>query len=90
MKQWLIRKLISFMGNVYVWLDKKLEHPKEDILNVKIDDDLQNMSRRELCNHVEKKFDWNKDSFWFLESTQKIRLCCQVNRNFMKLNKSSK
>jgi len=37
-----------------------------------------------------KKFDWNKDSFWFLESTQKIRLCCQVSRNFMKLNKSTK
>jgi hypothetical protein len=84
MKQWLIRKLISLMGNVYVWLDKMLEHPKGDILNVSIDDDLQNMTRRELCNHVENKFGWKKDSFWFLESTQKIRLCCQVSRNFMK------
>lgn len=72
------------MGNVYVWLDKKLEHPKGDILGVKIDSDLQKMSRRELCNHVENKFTWNRDSFWFLESTQKIRLCCQVSRNFMK------
>lgn len=71
------------MGNTYVWLDKKLVHPKGDILNVSIDDDLQNMGRRELCNHVENKFDWDKDSFWFLESTQKIRLCCQVSRNIL-------
>jgi len=83
MKQWIIRKLIAFMGNTYVWLDKKLVHPKGDILNVSIDDDLQNMGRRELCNHVENKFDWVKDSFWFLESTQKIRLCCQVSRNIL-------
>ena len=41
MKQWIIRKLIAFMGNTYVWLDKKLVHPKGDILNVSIDDDLQ-------------------------------------------------
>ena len=84
MKQWIIRKLIVFMGNVYVWLDKQLVHPKGDILGVSIDSDLQDMGRRELCNHVENKFSWDKDSFWFLESTQKIRLCCQVSRNFMK------
>ncbi len=71
------------MGSTYVWLDKKLVHPKGDILDVSIDGDLQNMGRRELCNHVENKFDWDKDSFWFLESTQKIRLCCQVSRNIL-------
>jgi len=39
MKQWLIRKLIAFMGNVYVWLDKKLVHPTGPVLGLEIDDD---------------------------------------------------
>ena len=81
MIQWLIRKTIAFMGNVYVFLDKFLEHETSPILNWTIDDDFQNMTRRELCAHIENKFGWDKDSFWKLESTQKIRLCCQIGRD---------
>ena len=81
--QWLRRKIISFMGRVYVWLDKGLKHETSPILNVVIDQDLQDKSRKELCNHIEDKFRWPRDSFWELESTQKIRLCCQVARNTM-------
>ena len=69
------------MGNTYVWLDKGLTHETGSILGQEIDEDFRNMSRRELCNHVEMKFGWEKDSFWYLESTQKIRLCCQTARN---------
>ena len=69
------------MGNVYVFLDKFLEHQTSPILNEDIDEDLKSMSRRELCRHIEKKFGWKEDSFWELESTQKIRLCCQMARN---------
>ena len=81
------------MGNVYVWLDKGLEHPTGPIYLrpkdgfifthtvVEIDDDFEAMGRRELCRHIEKKFGWPEDSFWNLESTQKIRLCCQQARN---------
>tara|TARA_R100001015_G_C4614854_1_gene170770 strand:+ start:115 stop:414 length:300 start_codon:yes stop_codon:yes gene_type:complete len=79
--QWLRRKIISMMGNVYVWLDKGLEHPTGPILGVEIDDDFEAMGRRELCRHIEKKFGWSEDSFWNLESTQKIRLCSQQARN---------
>ena len=68
------------MGNTYVWLDKGLEHDTEEILGEFIDNDLRIKSRRELCNHIEDKFGWEKDSFWELESTQKIRLCCQKAR----------
>lgn len=68
------------MGRVYVLLDKFLEHETSPILEICIDDDFQNMSRRELCAHIENKFGWEKDSFWELESTQKIRLCCQIGR----------
>lgn len=83
MKQWLIRKLILFMGNVYVWLDRKLEHPKGDVLGLKIDDDFASMSRYDLCCHIEDKFDLNRDAFWRLESTQKIRYCAQTARNIL-------
>jgi len=83
MIQFLIRKTISFMGRVYVFLDKFLEHDTSPILGLVIDYDLQDKSRKELCNHIEDKFKWERNSFWNLESTQKIRLSCQVARNTM-------
>ena len=81
MIQWLIRKTIAIMGRAYVFLDKFIEHETSPILNWAIDDDFQNMTRRELCAHIEDKFGWDEDSFWKLESTQKIRLCCQIGRD---------
>ena len=63
MKQWLIRKLISFMGHTYVWLDKKLVHPDGPVLGLEIDDDFAKMSRYELCCHIEDKFGLERDSF---------------------------
>tara|TARA_R110001592_G_scaffold224032_2_gene479548 strand:- start:4207 stop:4560 length:354 start_codon:yes stop_codon:yes gene_type:complete len=83
MFQWIIRKTIAFMGKVYVILDSFLEHETEKILAIKIDDDFQNMTRKELCNHIEDKFQWPRDTFWNLESTQKIRVCSQMARNIM-------
>ena len=56
MSQWLRRKIIAFMGNAYVWLDKGLTHETSPILDVRIDEDFKNMSRYELCNHIENKF----------------------------------
>lgn len=80
--QWLRRRIISFMGRIYIWLDKGLKHETNTILGIDIDENLQKKSRKELCNHIEDKFGWNRDSFWDLDSTQKIRLCCQVARDF--------
>jgi len=85
MIQWTVRRLIGLMGRVYVFLDKFLTHDNKEILGVPIDDDFQNMTRRELCRYIEIKLGWEDDEFWNLESTQKIRLCCQVAR----LNKFS-
>ena len=85
MIQCTVRRLIGLMGRVYVFLDKFLTHDTREILGVPIDDDFQNMNRRELCRYIEIKLDWKDDEFWNLESTQKIRLCCQVAR----LNKFS-
>lgn len=69
------------MGKVYVFLDKRVKHDTSPILGTVIDYDLQDKSRKELCNHIEDKFKWERDSFWNLESTQKIRLCCQTARD---------
>jgi len=71
------------MGNAYVWLDKRIEHETGPIMGLEIDDDFEAMSRYELCRHIEKKFDLEKDSFWLLQSTQKIRFCCQTARNIL-------
>tara|TARA_R100000808_G_C2043199_1_gene81883 strand:- start:96 stop:380 length:285 start_codon:yes stop_codon:yes gene_type:complete len=81
MIQWTIRKILWLMGHVYVVLDKRLKHNTEVILDTKISDDFQRMSRQDLCNHIEKRFGLEHDSFWNLESTQKIRLGCQLARN---------
>ena len=82
MIQWMLRKTIWFLGLVYVTLDKFVKYEDSDkILGIKIDDDFQRMTRRELCNYVEFKFGWDEGSFWGLQSTQKIRVCCQVARN---------
>jgi hypothetical protein len=82
MFQWIIRGLITLMGWVYVILDSMLKHPPTPvILGVDIDEDFQGMTRRELCNHIEKRFDLGHDRFWNEQSTSKIRLGCQLARN---------
>lgn len=68
------------MGNLYVKLDHTLEYEKGPILSLDIDEDFENMSRYELCSHIEDKFLLTRDSFWQLDSTQKIRWCCQIAR----------
>ena len=82
MIQWTLKKLIYLMGVIYVVLDSFVKHEDTDvILGVPIDDEFQKMSRKELCRYVEFKFGWNDDEFWNLQSTQKIRVCCQIARN---------
>ena len=87
---WLARKLMSLMGNVYVWLDKRVKYTDEEVsevLGLKIDEDLQTSSRYELCRIVEKEFKVPKDTFWHLHSTQKIRFATQQIREMKKPSK---
>ena len=66
---------------VYVRLEKHLEYPNDHtILGLPIDGDLQNMSRRELCDYIVDNTPGN-GSFWTLDSTTKIRFGCQMLRN---------
>lgn len=79
----IISKAIDIMGHIYVYLDAKMPPLTGPILGLEIDGDFEAMTRRELCNHIEEKFQLEKDTFWFLQSTQKIRYCCQKARQLM-------
>ena len=81
MRQWMIKKLLSMMGNTYVWLDRRLVHETGPVLGLEIDEDFESMSRRELCKYIEAQFKVDENHFWNLHSTQKIRFCCQIVRN---------
>ena len=78
--RWFARKLMRVMGHAYVWLDKRVSYSDEEVrevLGLKIDKDLQTSSRYELCQLIEKEFKVDKDSFWHLHSTQKIRFAAE-------------
>ena len=84
---WFARKLMTLMGEVYVWLDKRVKYSEEEVktvLGLPIDNDLQTSSRYDLCRRVEETFNLEKDSFWGLQSTQKIRFATQQARNLKK------
>ena len=87
---WLARKLMAIMGRLYVWLDKRVKYTDDEVsevLGLKIDEDLQTSSRYELCRIVEKEFKVEKDTFWNLHSTQKIRFATQQIRELKKPSK---
>jgi hypothetical protein len=82
MFQFLYKGFIKIMERVYVWLDARVERPIDDsILGIEIDEDFAHMSRRQLCNHAESRFELERDALWNLQSTSKIRLACQLARN---------
>jgi len=75
------------MGNVYVWLDKRVKYTDDEVkevLGLVIDEDLRTSSRYELCRLIEKEFKVAQDSFWTLHSTQKIRFAAQQIREMKK------
>ena len=84
MIQWLLKLTLAVMGQVYVILDGFVKYPVKEIAEIPIDIDFQIMDRRILCNHLEKRFGLDKDVFWYLPSTSKIRLGCQLGRNLRK------
>lgn len=84
MIQWLLKLILAVMGQVYVVIDGFVKYPIEEIAEIPIDIDFQTMGRRKLCNHLEDRFGLDKDVFWNLPSTSKIRLGCQLGRNLRK------
>ena len=66
------------MGYVYCWLENFVSYPNDHtILGVPISEDLQKMSRKELCEYMDNNTP-GAGSFWELDSTSKIRFGCQM------------
>jgi len=84
MIQWVLRKLLYFMGVVYLIIDTFVKYPTDEIVGIKIDKSLQDLNRRQLCRQMEITYGLEEDVFWNLPSTSKIRLGCQITRNIQK------
>ena len=79
--QRIIRLVLDLFGLIYISIEKYVKYPNDsEILGVDIDNDLHKMSRQQLCRYMDAVLP--KSGFFDLQSTTKIRLGCQLLRNF--------
>jgi len=79
--QRILRFILDAFGLVYISIERFVEYPDDgNILGVDIDDDLHKMSRQQLCRYMDAVLP--DKGFFDLQSTTKIRLGCQLLRNF--------
>jgi hypothetical protein len=91
MFQLIIKWLLYLVGTLYIFVEQFRKYPneeKDNILGVPIDEDLQNMTRHELCDFMDEYLP--RTGFWELNSTTKIRMGAQLLRNVGKGNVSAK
>ena len=68
-------------GLVYISIERFVEYPNDSIiLGLDIDEDLHKMNRQQLCRYMDAVLP--KIGFFDLQSTTKIRLGCQLLRNY--------
>ena len=82
MWQFIIKWMLWTVGTVYIFIEKFRNYPNEErdnILGLKIDKDLQKLTRFQLCTYMDKGMP--RKGFWDLNSTTKIRLGAQMMRN---------
>ena len=83
LKQFLLIKLLNVIGIIYVMVEQFVEYPDDsNILGIPIDEDLQRMSRKNLCRYMDVVLP--QKGFFDIQSTTKIRLGCQLLRNLTK------
>ena len=81
MRQRLLRFILDIFGYIYISIEQFVEYPNDnEILGVGIDGDLHRMSRQQLCRYMDAVLP--ESGFFDLQSTTKIRLGCQLLRNF--------
>ena len=79
--QHILRFILNIFGLVYISIEKYIEYPDDgEILGVGIDGDLHRMNRQQLCRYMDAVLP--QSGFFDLQSTSKIRLGCQLLRNF--------
>ena len=84
LKQKVLVFLLNLFGLLYIKLERHMKYPDDHtVLGVPIDNDLHGMSRHQLCRYMDAVLP--KKGFFELQSTTKIRLGCQLLRNFHKL-----
>tara|TARA_Y100000590_G_scaffold456933_1_gene608515 strand:- start:1608 stop:1883 length:276 start_codon:yes stop_codon:yes gene_type:complete len=89
LKQKILKLVLSTFGTVYVIIEQFVEYTDDDvILGMEIDEDLQNMSRKNLCRYMDAVLP--EKGFFDIQSTSKIRLGCQLLREYKQLKKDKK
>ena len=84
-----MRFILDIFGLVYISIEKYVEYPDDnEISGVDIDDDLHGMNRQQLCRYMDAVLP--QSGFFDLQSTTKIRLGCQLLRNFHLIKKQLK
>ena len=87
--QRIIQWILNVFGIIYVLIERNVEYPDDDvILGMEIDEDLQNMSRKQLCRYMAAVLP--ERGFFDIQSTSKIRLGCQLLREYKQLKKLNK
>ena len=87
--QSIIRLVLNLFGLIYISIEKYVKYPDDgEILGIGIDKDLHKMSRQQLCRYMDVVLP--KRGFFDLQSTTKIRLGCQLLRNFHLVKKELK
>ena len=87
--QSITRLVLNLFGLIYISIEKYVKYPDDgEILGVDIDNDLHKMSRQQLCRYMDAVLP--KRGFFDLQSTTKIRLGCQLLRNFHLVKKELK
>ena len=87
MKQRILQWILNMFGTVYVIIEQFVEYPDDsNILGMDIDGDLQTMSRKNLCRYMDAVLPYK--GFFDIQSTSKIRLGCQLLREYKQLKKS--
>jgi len=86
MKQRILKTILDIFGLVYISIEKYVEYPDDkNLLGMEIDDDLHKMSRQQLCRYMDAVLP--EKGFFDIQSTSKIRLGCQLLRNFHLMKK---
>ena len=86
--QRILQWILNVFGTIYVIIEQFDEYPDDDvILGMEIDEDLQTMSRKNLCRYMDAVLP--ERGFFDIQSTSKIRLGCQLLREYKQLKNNS-
>ena len=87
-RQQILQWILNVFGTIYVLIEQFVDYPDDDvILGMEIDEDLQNMSRKNLCRYMDAVLP--ERGFFDIQSTSKIRLGCQLLREYKQLKNNS-